>query len=213
MDSDRLLIVLDRVRLLLEEHDVAYATVVAEWVRLYPQTPSAVNKDVRKRFSGMGGLNDIVICKDNGHKIGDKEDEKEATFELRALLNVLWEEIERLGGQASTEKIHLKGIPDTREAIDAVFVGDNLEAIYNVLVWTTYYFSDSSLIERGCASLTFHPNSGVRRLAISCWADLFRLKRAQEKRAALDRLTELLRDSRVRDRAEKMMGLIKGDKN
>jgi len=179
MVRDRFPIILDRVRWLLERHEVRYASVISELIEVYADTPRVLKENIRIRFSGMGGLSDICICQDNGHKV---EHEREANFELRSLLSVLWEEVEDPVLDRIPEiNMHLvKRFPTTHDEADAAFASNDLETICDVLTWTTYYDNDWCWVQDWCLYFTHHENAGVRSVAVSCLADLARLHRTIE---------------------------------
>jgi hypothetical protein len=211
MVSDIFPIVIDRVRRLLEHYEVRYATVVAEWEDSYVKAPERVKQDMRRRFSGMGGLNDVCISRDNGHRVKDKIDEIEANFEFRSLLYVLWEEVEDpLEDIIPVENLHLvKKIANTSETIEATLSGNDLQAIFDVLVWNTYYFDDADFVRNWCLRLTHHLNFGVRKLAIACLADLYRLRKTLDAAGVINRLTELMSDLDLCNRAKKAIDTIR----
>ncbi len=201
MFPERFLVILDRVRRLLAEHEVRYGSVIGEWMTNYIDHPSLLRQKVRSQFSGMGGLNDIVICKENGHRV---EHERETNLELRALLYVLWAEVEDPVQDAiPVRAMHLvKVFPKSHEEAEVYLARDDLETIYDVLVWVTYRDDDWAWVQKWCLSFTYHENPAVRSLAASCLADLATLHKTLDAGVVLSRLGELLNDPDVEESAE-----------
>lgn len=201
MFPERFLVILNRVRCLLEEHEVRYGSLIGEWMATYIDRPSLIKQKVRNHFSGMGGLNDIVICKNNGHRV---EHERETNLELRALLYVLWEEVEDpVQDRIPVSAMHLvKVFPKSHEEAEVHFACNDLETIYDFLVWLTFRDDDWPWVQNWCLSFTYHENPGVRSLAVSCLADLARLHKTLDPGGVLSRLGELLNDPDVQKRAE-----------
>ncbi len=74
---------------LLVRHNVKYSDIVAPILdKIKNGSPSGVDELI-KFNAGMGSLNDVYICKENGHNIG-KEEEKKVNEKYIALLTQVW---------------------------------------------------------------------------------------------------------------------------
>ena len=70
---------LKKLEELLRKHDVFF------WVNKIKAARD--EEDLRRLFGGMGSLNDLIICKANGHQV---EDEEAANKELDCLTRQVW---------------------------------------------------------------------------------------------------------------------------
>jgi hypothetical protein len=212
MDSERFIITLSRVKRLLEKYQVGYARVVTDLMTKLEDRPDLLKEELLGIFSGMCGLTDIYICKDNGHQV---EREQETNFELRSLLSALYEEVKySVHGEAANRQItHFWTYPTTREEWEEKLLAEDLRIVFDVLVWITYYHSDWRWVQDWCLHFTDHPNPYLRGLAATCLADLAGLHKSLDTGKVIPRLQQLLNDSdvEVRERAEEALREINAE--
>jgi hypothetical protein len=205
MSGDRLKIILSRLRRFLEKHEVrSYADVFADLLDQRDMPMEARKTKVSETlFSGspMGNFIGLAITKRNGHKV---EREREANFELSALSEALFEEVKHSvhGEDAKRAIKHFKIYPTTHEEWEEELLSDDLESIFDVLSWITYYHSDWRWVQDWCLKFLDHSNLDVRGLATTCLADLALLHKALDTGKVVPRLQQLLDDPEVQDRAE-----------
>jgi len=205
MSTDRLIILLTRMRNFLQKHkDTYWLPTIADLLNQIGQSPDALKAKARETlFSGspMGNFSGFAISKRNGHRV---EREREANYELFALREVLFEEVKHSihGEEANRSIKRFAKYPTTHEEWEEQLLSDDIETIFDVLIWITYYHSDWRWVQDWCLKFLEHPNPEVRGLAASCVADLARLHTALDTEKVIPRLQQLLNDPEVQERAE-----------
>jgi hypothetical protein len=145
-----------------------YGLIIADLMGKFTNDPDLLKENVRSLFGAMGSLTDIWISKYNGHNV---EYEQEANLEFRAFSQVLWQEVEdpvrdRIPDSA---KYLVKVFPTTHEEAEEAFASDDLEIVFDALVWMTYYDDDWRWVQEFCLSFTYHSNQGLRSLECPVW--------------------------------------------
>lgn len=74
---------------ILVKHNVNYSTVVTPIRDKIMQGDISGVKELLRYNGGMGSLNGVYICEDNGHKIA-KEDEKQVNEAYLHILESVW---------------------------------------------------------------------------------------------------------------------------
>jgi len=206
MNTDRLVILLSRLRRFLEKHEDPYwlSTIVELLDQLAAHT-DVLRAKIRDLYGhgGMGSWSDFAITKRNGHRV---ERENEANFELQALFEALYREAKPPENPKGPIKHFIK-YPSTNAEWEVELTSGNLESIFDVLIWITYHHPDWRWVQEWCLYFTHHSNQDVRALAARCLADLARLHKSLDAGKVLTRLGELMSDPEVevREQAEEAL--------
>ena len=204
-ESHRLVVALTRMKRLLEKYSV---TSWSRKINELLETPPEIlrRKTDEELFSGspMGNMSGLAIMKMNGHKVVR---EKEANFEFNALSEVLYEEVKNsVHGEAARRSIkHFRKYPTTHEEWEDELLSENLESIFDVLVWITYYHDDWQWVQDWCLQFLDHRNPDVQALAVNCLADLAQLHKTLDTNKVVPRLQQLMNDPEVQNSAEEAM--------
>ena len=81
---------LEKLYALLSRHEVKYAEKLAPILLRINKGDTYGVDELLQYNGGMGSLNDVFICAENGHKI-PKENEQTINKEYLSLLNHVWE--------------------------------------------------------------------------------------------------------------------------
>jgi len=210
MSGDRLITSLTRMASFLGRHNViSWRRTILDLLDVRNMPREALKKKVSESlFSGspMGNIIGLAITKTNGHLV---ERQRETNFELSSLLDALFEEVKHSvhGEEAKRTIKHFMLYPTTHEEWEEQLLSGDLESIFDVLIWITYYHSDWRWVQDWCLNFLDHSNPDVRGLAVSCLADLVRLHKALDTGKVIPRLQQLLNDPEVevRERAEEAL--------
>ena len=174
MDNDRIAIILIRLRRFLEKHEVRYwLSAIKELLDQFAAQPEILRGKVREILGhGMSGLIDLAISKMNGHRV---EREREANFELFSLFEVLITDVKHAADFDKGAIKHFMTYPSTNAEWEVELTSGDLETVFDVLLWITYYHSDWRWVQEWCLYFTYHSNQDVRGLAARCLADIARL--------------------------------------
>lgn len=208
MTTDRLIILLTRMKRFLERHaDTYWLPTIASLLDQSGLPPEALKTKVSETlFSGspMGNFSGLAIAKIGGHTV---QRERETNFELFALREALFEEVKHSvhGEEAKRGIKHFRNYPTRHEQWEEQLLSDDLESIFDMLIWITYYHSDWRWVQGWCLHFLDHSNPDVRGLAATCLADLARLHKSLDTGKVIPRLQQLLNDPEVRERAEEAL--------
>jgi hypothetical protein len=190
---------------LLEKYSVnSWLPTIKQLLEMPPE--KLRSETAEELFSGspMGNMTGLSIMKMNGHKVLREE---EANFELDAVRAVLYEEAKfPTHGETAKRSIkHFRRYPTTHEEWEDELLSENLEGIFDVLLWITYFHDDWQWVQDWCLQFLDHPNPDVRALAVNCLADLAQLHKTLDTNKVVPRLQQLMNDPEVQNSAEEAM--------
>lgn len=206
MKTERLVTILSRLRCFLEKHqESGWLSMIEELLDKFAAQPEVLRSKTRELFGhgGMGGLTDLAITKRNGHRV---DREREANFELHSILDALCVHVySEVIGTGPIK--HFVTYPTKNVEWEVKLTSGDLETIFDVLLWITYYHPDWRWVQEWCLYFTHHSNQDVRTLAVRCLTDLARLHKCLDAGIVLTRLGELMNDPEpdVREAAEEAL--------
>jgi HEAT repeats len=205
MNSERLIIMLRRLRKFLRIHEVGSYVAKIDNLLESDKMPleSLRHKVFESLFSGspMGNITGLAIMKMNGHRV---EQETETNYELSALLDCVFEEVKYSVHAEEADRTikHFLVYPKKHEEWEDELLSDDLESIFDVLNWITYYHSDWKWVQDWCLRFLEHPNPEIRANAVTCLADLAHLHLQLDAKKVIPQLQQLLDDPDVKNRSE-----------
>jgi non-SMC mitotic condensation complex subunit 1 len=215
--TSRIEVILNRLILLLQHHHVkSYLPELLGLITQFRGNPDTLKSRVNELFGhgGMGSLSDLAILKINGHKV---EREQEVNYELSALLEALFEEVRYpIHAEEAKRAIkHFRKYPNTKDEWEEELLSGDLQSIFDVLIWITYYHSDVQWVQHWCLTFLDDSNPQARALAASCLADLTHLHQKLDTKNVIPRLQQLIEDpdAEVSNRAERALKEINSELN